>query len=286
MRQALTMARTGAPLQARPCLPVAILAVMLSLWSAMPAAAETLEQRIQALTPHLTVTQPAGEGPFPVVFMLHGCGGPRPFLGEMTDVAVAAGAVVVNINSYGHRRIGQMRAYATVCTGAQLHGRERAGDLYAALAWARRQPWADGQRFAAIGWSHGGWTILDALSLRSGPEMARATGLEGLAQEPLEGLAAAMVVYPYTGLGSLVGRRAWRIAPRATAIIAENDYIVGDARRALERQRGRGAPLEIVIFENATHAFEDAQAADLRVRYNAAATKREHDMLRALIAGL
>lgn len=280
------MARAGARPQALRCLPAAILAAMLCLFAAMPAKAEPLEQRIQALAPHLTVSRPEGEGPFPVLFMLHGCGGPRPFLEEMTEVAVAAGAVVVNINSYGHRRIGQMRAYATVCTGAQLHGRERAGDLYAAMAWARRQPWADSARLAAIGWSHGGWTILDALSLRSGPEMARATGLEGLAREPLEGLVAAMVVYPYTGIGSLVGRRAWRISPRVIAIVAEHDYIVGDARRALERQRARGAPLEIVIFENATHAFEDAHAADLRVRYNGAATKREHDMLRALIAGL
>ncbi|HRE42704.1 MAG TPA: prolyl oligopeptidase family serine peptidase [Terricaulis sp.] len=280
------MAQTSAPPQARRGLRLAWLAAILILFAAMPAAAEPLEQRINALAPHLTVTQPEGDGPFPVLFMLHGCGGPRPFLDEMTEVAVAAGAVVVNINSYGHRRIGQVRAYATVCTGAQLHGRERAGDLYAAMAWARRQAWADATRFAAIGWSHGGWTILDALSLRSGAEMARATGLEGLADEPLEGLAATMVVYPYTGVGSLVGRRPWRITPRSIAIVAENDYIVGDARRALEHQRGRGAPLEIDIFEGATHAFEDAQARDLRVRFHPAHTAREHEMLRAMIAGL
>lgn len=250
------------------------------------AAAETLDQRIAALEPHWTLTRPEGEGPFPVVFMLHGCGGQRPFLDEMTRVAVEAGAAVVNINSYGHRRITQMAAYATVCTGARLHGRERAGDLYAALAWARRQDWADSARFAAIGWSHGGWTILDALNLRSGAEMARATGLSDLPDEPLAGLAATMLVYPYTGVGSFVGHRPWRMAPASTAIVAEKDYIVGDARRALERQRGRGAPLEIVIFENATHAFEDAHARDVRVRYNPAATQREHEMLRAMIEGL
>lgn len=250
------------------------------------AAAETLDQRIARLEPHWTLTLPEGDGPFPVVFMMHGCGGQRPFLDDMTRVAVEAGAAVININSYGHRRISQMQAYATVCTGARLHGGERAGDLYAALAWARGQDWADATKFAAIGWSHGGWTILDALSLKSGAEMARITGLSDLAEEPLEGLAAAMLVYPYTGVGSYVGRREWRMAPTATAIVAQNDYIVGDARRALERQRGRGAPLEIVIFDGVTHAFEDAQARDVRVRYNPAATAREHDMLRAMIETL
>ncbi len=250
------------------------------------AAAESLDQRIARLAPHFTVTRPEGAGPFPVLFMMHGCGGPRPFLEDMTRVAVESGAAVVNINSFAHRRISQMAAYATVCTGARLQGRERAGDLYAALAWARGQAWADTARFAAIGWSHGGWTILDALTLRCGAEMTRATGLTGLDAEPLEGLAAAMLVYPYTGVGSLVARRDWRIAPASTAIVAAQDYIVGDARRALERQRARGAPLDIVVFEGATHAFEDAEALDIRVRYNPAATAREHAMLRAMITAL
>jgi dienelactone hydrolase len=250
------------------------------------AAAESLDQRIARLAPHFTITRPAGAGPFPILFMLHGCGGPRPFLQDMTRVATDAGAAVVNINSFGHRRISAVAAYASVCTGARLQGRERAGDLYAAVAWARKQAWVDQTRLAAIGWSHGGWTILDALALRSGAEMARATGLTGLAEEPLQGLVATMLVYPYTGVGSLVARRDWRIAPASTAIVASQDYIVGDARRALERQRGRGAPLEIVVFDGATHAFEDAFARDFRVRFNAAATQREHEMLRAMIQRL
>jgi dienelactone hydrolase len=54
----------------------------------------------------------------------------------------------------------------------------------------------------------------------------------------------------------------------------------------LERQRARGAPLDIVVFENATHAFEDEHAEDPRVRYNPAATAREHAMLADLIKSL
>jgi len=281
------MAHGGKRRQGVRGLTAAMFVAIFSLVTLVPyAAAETLDQRIAHLEPHWTVTRPQGDGPFPVLFMLHGCGGQRPFLDEMTRVAVEAGAAVVDIDSYGHRRISRMAAYATVCTGARLQGRERAGDLYAAMAWARRQAWADGARFAAIGWSHGSWSIMDALSLRSGAEMARATGLEGLAEEPLAGLAATLLVYPYTGVGSFAGRRDWRMAPASTAIVAQDDYIVGDARGALQRQRGRGAPLEIVIFEGATHAFEDAHARDFRVRYNPAAAAREHEMLRAMIQAL
>lgn len=179
-----------------------------------------------------------------------------------------------------------MAALATVCTGARLQGRERAGDLFAALAWARARDWIDPRRLGAIGWSHGGWTILDALSLQAGRELSRATGLSDLPAEPLDGLTAAMAVYPYAGIGSLVGQRRWRINPRTIAIVAEHDYIVGATRGALERQRARGAALDIVLFENATHAFEDAEAGDPRVRFNPAALAREQEMLRAMVARL
>jgi dienelactone hydrolase len=250
------------------------------------AAAETLAQRVAQLEPHFTVSRPAGEGPFPVLIMLHGCGGPRPFLDEIADVAVGAGAAVVNVDSYAPRRISRIAAIATVCTGARLHGRERAGDLFATIAWAKLQSWADSSRIVAIGWSHGGWTIMDALSLRPGAEMERATGLAELPEEPLEGLAATLIVYPYTGIGTYTGRRDWRFAPRSIAIVAEHDYIVGSTRGALERQRARGAPLDIVLFENATHAFEDRFAEDPRVRFNSDATRREHVLLREMIRSL
>lgn len=251
----------------------------------MPVAvfAETLEQRIERLAPHFAVSRPEGDGPFPVLFALHGCGGQRPFQNDIADVAVRSGAAMVQIDSFAPRRISRAAAIATVCTGMRLHGRERAGDLYAAMEWARRQGWVDSTRFTAIGWSHGGWTIMDALALRA-DEMERATGLSGLADEPLAGLAGAMLVYPYTSVGSFTGRRPWRFTPQRTlAIVAERDYIVGPTRGALERQRAHGAKMEILVFEGATHAFEDDRAEDPRVRYDPAATQREHTLLRELL---
>lgn len=248
------------------------------------SSAETLHQRVSRLEPHFTITRPDGEARAPVVIMLHGCGGPRPFTEGMARVAVEAGAAVVLVDSFAPRRISRMAAFATVCTGAQLRGRERAGDLYAAMAWARTQRWADPERIIAMGWSHGGWTIMDALALRSGAEMARATGIDDLPAEPLEGLAGTMIVYPYASVGSLAGRRDWRMAPASIAVLCGRDYIVGTPRGPLERQRARGAPIDIHFFEDATHAFEDESAEDTRVRYNSAATQREYALLREMIA--
>lgn len=250
------------------------------------AFAETVAARIGRLEPHFSVARPEGDGPFPVVIMLHGCGGQRPFQDEMARVAVEAGAAVVQVDSFAPRRMSRAAAIATVCTGAQLHGRERAGDLYAAMAWARAQAWANRDRIVVMGWSHGGWTIMDALALRAGAEMRRMTGLDDLPDEPMQGLAGTLIVYPYASVGSYAGRRDWRIAPRSIAVLCGRDYIVGTPRGPLERQRARGAPIDIHFFEDATHAFEDASAEDPRVRYNAAATQREYALLRDMIGGL
>jgi dienelactone hydrolase len=252
-----------------------------------PCDPRTVAERADWLAAHFEVIAPEGPGPFPVVLMMHGCGGPRPFLRDMALAATRGGAAAVLVDSFAPRLITRNAAYATVCTGARLRGRERAGDLFAAAAWAREQKWADANRIIAAGWSHGAWTIMDALSLRTGEEMRRATGLRDLKDEPLEGLSGAFLAYPYAGPTSFAGRRPWRIAPRTVAITAGRDAVVGYTRprAALTRLRDRGAPIQIVHFENATHAFEDAHTVDLLVRYDAEATSREHALLCDLIGG-
>jgi dienelactone hydrolase len=255
---------------------------------AMPiaATAQTLADRIAMLEPAMSITKPEGPGPFPTVVMLHGCGGRRPFHDDIAHMLAEHGAAAIVVDSFAPRRISRIQAYSTVCTGAQLQGRERAGDLYASVIWARRQPWANPNQIIIAGWSHGGWTIIDALALRSGAEMARATGISDLPAEPLEGVSGALLAYPYAGFVTLTGRRDWRIAPYSVAILAGRDYIVGwkKPRESLERQRARGAPIDIVFFENSTHAFEDEDAHDFRVAYDADATAREYTILRDLVA--
>jgi dienelactone hydrolase len=247
----------------------------------------TLRQRGDWLAKHFKIRKPLGDGPFPVVLMLHGCGGIRPFADDVAAVATQSGAVAIEIDSYAPRRVSRMAALTTICTGARFRGRERAGDLYAAFDWVRRQSWADPKRIIAAGWSHGAWTIMDALALESGDEMRRSTGIVDLPREPLESLAGALLVYPYAGAASLAGRRDWRIATRSIAILAGRDQIVGVRvpRLAIERQRARGAPIEIVTFANATHAFEDGLAEDPRIRFDPELVAREHALLCDLIGG-
>ncbi|HWA01383.1 MAG TPA: dienelactone hydrolase family protein [Caulobacterales bacterium] len=250
----------------------------------MPAPS-TLGERVAQLAPYLSVSKPRGDGPFTTVLMMPGCGGKRPFLDTWADAITRAGAAAVIVDSHGLRGISRLHALSLVCTGAQMRGSERAGDLYAAMAWAKTQDWIDHKRVLAAGWSHGAWAIMDGLALRAGANMRRATGLTDVPEEPLADLAGAFLMYPYAGIGSLSGRR-WRRTLRGVAIVGGRDSIVGTAipRRALERQRAHGAPLEIHLFPTVTHAFDEPEASHPQVKYDAAETKRAHQLMADFIA--
>jgi dienelactone hydrolase len=254
------------------------------LWLALGSTAmahETLEDRIAEMMPHADIVKPEGAGPFPVVVQMHGCGGKKPFQATWAQEVRKAGWAAIVLDSYAHRGIGRMEAYATVCTGSRLWGRERAGDLYAALAWARRQPWADGARMVVAGWSHGGWTVLDALALAPGAEMAAATKLDGLSDEPLAGVVGAFLVYPYCGYGCVAARRGLQFDAAPLALVGSNDSVVGTValRKKLETLPAP-TPVRVEWLEGATHAFDEPEAKDLRVRYSPELTARAHGLLR------
>lgn len=247
---------------------------------------ERLDARIAALEPAFTLVRPPGAGPFPLVVQLHGCGGRKAFQDTWAHFACAAGAVALVVDSYAHRRIGALEAYATVCLGLRLWGRERAGDLFAALAWARAQPFIRPDQMVAAGWSHGGWTVMDALALRMGAEMADATGLIDLPAEPLAGLAGAFLMYPYCGIASLSDSRGWRLAPDCVAVVGGRDRVVGARQplRVLERLRAAGQPIDIHLLAEATHAFDEPDARDARVRYSPELAAQARGLLGGLIA--
>ena len=241
---------------------------------------EPVDQRIEELLRHSELYKPEGEGPFPLVLQFHGCGGKKNLQARWAAVAKSAGWAALVVDSYGHRRISKFEAYATVCTGMQLWGRERAGDLFAMMEWARRQPWIDPNRIAIAGWSHGGWTALDAMAMTPGQQIESATRVSGLPDEPLAGLAGAFVIYPYQGIGALAPVHGLRVDVPVQAIVGTADSVVGGQSliKVLNRMRTPSTAIDVAVFEGATHAFDEIEAQDWRVRYDPALTERAHRM--------
>jgi dienelactone hydrolase len=264
-----------------------VLAASLMALAPTASAREMLQHRIDALLPNADLVLPEGNGPFPVAIQLHGCGGKKSFQLDWAEAAKRAGWAVLVIDSHKHRRISQLEAYATVCTGLQLWGRERAGDLYAAMEWVRHQSWADSKRIVAAGWSHGGWTVLDGLCMTPGAEMANATHLSGIPAEPLEGLVGAFLVYPFAGPGSLARSRGLRVDVSPQALVGTRDVIVGGRglARTLSKMPMPGKPMDVVILEGATHAFDEPDARDPRTHYDPEITARAQQMYRDYLVG-
>jgi dienelactone hydrolase len=205
----------------------------------------------------MQVLVPDGEGPFPVVIQMHGCGGVQPMQRRYAETARQAGVAVVILDSLTPRGIGRREALLTVCTGLRLRGAERAGDLTAALAWVQAQPWADGSRLAAAGWSHGAWSIMDALAADTHPALAR--------------LKLAVLIYPYAGPLSQTARCGWGLhRPKVLACLAGRDTVVGTLapRRAIQRLEADGLDVDLLHLPEATHAFDDDGSSDPRMRYN------------------
>lgn len=251
-------------------------------------AKETVQQRIDALLVGSELYKPEGEGPFPVVLQFHGCGGMKNLQARWAATAKAAGWAVLVVDSYGHRRIDRLEAYATVCTGLQLWGRERAGDLYAMLEWVRGQTWANPTRIAVAGWSHGAWTALDAMALQPGAEAEKVTRLAGLREEPLDGVIGAFLLYPWQGWGALAPVRGLRYDVPIQAIVGSADSVVGGkgVARTLASMKTPRAPISVEVFEGATHAFDEIEAQDWRVRYSPELTERAHEMYARFLGGL
>ena len=220
------------------------------------------------LMPCAEVLLPEGDGPFPVVVQMHACGGLYAMQRRYADAAREAGVAVVILDSFRPRGITSTEALLTVCTGLRLRGAERAEDLRIALDWIATQPWADPRRLAAAGWSHGGWSIMEAL--------AAGDGHAGVAA-----LKLAVLVYPYAGPLARTASHGWGSnRPSVLACLAGRDMVVGRLapRRAISRLQADDLDVELLDFEDAGHCFDEEEARPPGVPYrpDLAARLRAH----------
>ena len=124
--------------------------------------------------------KPEGQGPFPAVVLLHGCGGIWKWNKVWANRLADWGYVVLSVDSFWprHRR--------SVCkNGGLIPASVRAFDAFGAKSYLGRLPYIDAERIAMLGMSHGGWTVLHAAN------QAASDKLE------LKPFRAAIALYPW-----------------------------------------------------------------------------------------
>jgi len=216
---------------------------------------DTLSSRWAALESHVIVVGPDDDLPRPAVLLFHGCGGLRDHLPRYAEVAKAAGWRAFIIDSYGPRGWTRLRTLFTVCTNLSFRGIDRAGDLLAAYQGISARDDVDADKVVMGGWSHGGWSLMELLSLQP---KAGALGLADMDQADLSKLAGVWLAYAYIGPLAPNRLKPWRHATKVFALTCSRDHLttVRNAEKVNEAIRANGSVVEHWIGQG-THAFDE-----------------------------
>jgi dienelactone hydrolase len=200
-------------------------------------------------TLHGQLYKPDGDGPFPVVIALHGCGGlagssepVQPRYRDWAEHLLKTGHAVLLPDSYGSRELGPQ------CRAGEhrvLARRERVADIMASRQWLLQQPWAERDRISLLGWANGASALLWAVRPQSASRKV----------EP--DFRSAIAFYPDCRISSGLG---WSARVPTLLLIGARDDISSPpaCRQMVDGARGRSALARIVVYPGAAHDFDRA----------------------------
>lgn len=179
---------------------------------------------------------PRGAGPFPVVIVLHGCGGPSPHVRGWGDRLTAWGYGALLLDSFAPR------GERSVCPKAdqpRVTPADRAGDVLAAALHLRTLRRIDGERIGVLGFSHGGGTAVTVTETRFG---GRYPGL----------LKAAVNYYGNCRRPELHGT-----IPLLALAGSRDDWgNPAGTCTAFAKKLRRDQPFEVKVYDGAAHGFD------------------------------
>ena len=181
------------------------------------------------------LSKPDGNGPFPAVVYLHGCTGlSEKTRNRMADLMTGWGYVSLAVDSFSARGIKDS------CDKVMPF---RQGDALGALLYLSKLGFVDPRRIAVVGASQGG---IAALQLAS----THAVNLFAMPDELK--FEAAVAYYPLCGFATE------QLTIPTIVLIGELDdwSPAKDCERWMARRAGKGAPVKLVIYPGAYHAFD------------------------------
>lgn len=255
---------------------------------------KTPGQVLGELEPNFRIFRPKSPGPHPTVMVFHGAAdeawkgpeGNEQYMHIITALRDKEYAVIF-VDSYSGRGLSG----SELRSGALLPA-ERAADLLVTLDWARKQSWVDRDRIAAVGFSHGATTIMDAFVLA--PPRRRPTGLLSVPPGGLKGLRSAVLYYPFCR-GSVAGfqlvkavKEDWEVPVPMLAFLAGNDEL-SDAKlcmKILKRHQSKGLPVRVREYPDSTHGFDGQYGSpeDESLRYDEKAARDSIHRMTAFLA--
>jgi dienelactone hydrolase len=234
------------------CLAFLILTLVLAAMAPAEAGRQSLAIPVTEPNP-ATLTgdffTPSGDGPHPTVILLHGCSGVTQNVTAWAMWLRSEGYAALVLDSFSARGL------RTVCGDPRpLMGDVRAHDVFAAAARLKTLAAVDGNRIAAMGFSHGGWTALWAWRMQQRYPEAR--------------IRALIAFYPACGPALPVGDAP----PLLMLLGGQDDWTPAEpCLKLAEAARHAGRSVSAVLYPDARHAFD---AANLRGRVHVAVARR------------
>lgn len=201
------------------------------------------------LLPHLQVLVPEDSARHPAVILFHGCGGPKEYNLRRAESLMAQGYVAFVVDSYSGRGVDAELS----CAGRVLQGSQRAADVLVALELAREHPSVDPDKLFLMGYSHGGWTILEALA--NGAELP--PGLTDSPGNHLQGVRGLIAWYPYCGFGAnYLG--GWDSELPVLMLLAAEDRTTAPEPcvEIASTHASQGKPVSWQVYPGVDHGFD------------------------------
>jgi dienelactone hydrolase len=191
---------------------------------------------------------PQGPGPFNTVMLVPGCDGlERNGWAQMQTWArwlMQLHYAVMMIDSFTPRGVSNACRNGAVVPG-QLH----AADMYTAAAYISHMPRLQGGKIGGIGFSHGGWGVLETASNR----MPGIVALRSQLAAKHVSIAALVAVYP----ACFRHIRASFQVPLLILIGAKDDWTYArTCERLAAYPRHDGAHVRLKVYPNAYHVFD------------------------------
>ena len=242
-----------------------------------PAAAlDSKAERAAALADYVELEIPNGPGPHPLAILLPGCLGWHAHHTKWRDELHALGYATLTIDSFAANGIEDRKSLEReVCSGQRVPGGERARDLLSVLDDIWDRPDILAPQTVLFGWSHGGWSVLEFLSIVAGDDPEPNVAPPNI---DISNLRAAFLYYPYCGISSLPDSANFPMHTKTVIFHGKKDVIT-DPRQCqalADTLRAGGGDVEFISLQKSGHWFDNHA---VRSVYDADATQRTRKLV-------